>query len=345
MCRTSRAGDVKRAIGFGTSQSGRFLRTFLYYGFNADEKGAKVFEGLWAHVAGAGRGSFNHRFAQPSRDGHPRLNLLYPTDIFPFTDEPETDLGLTDAVLARAAKSNTVPKIFYTNGSYEYWGRAASLIHISPDGKRDFGPGTDTRIYYLAGTQHGANANPVVRNTENRANPQDYRYPMRALLLAMNAWITQGTAPPESRIPRIAKDELVMSGALAFPKLPGVHVPKEPYSAYRLDFGPEFRTKGIVAFEPPKVGKPFPILVPQVDADGNEVSGIRVPELAVPLATYTGWNLRDTQIGAADVAMDMIGSFLPFARTKAEREKAGDPRKSIAERYASRESYVGKVAA
>jgi hypothetical protein len=238
-----------------------------------------------------------------------------------------------------------VPKIFYTNGSYEYWGRAASLIHISPDGKRDFGPGTDTRIYYLAGTQHGANANPVVRNTENRANPQDYRYPMRALLVAMNAWITQGTAPPESRIPRIAKDELVMPGALAFPKLPGVHIPKEPYSAYRLDFGPEFRTKGIVAFEPPKVGKPFPILVPQVDADGNEVSGIRVPELAVPLATYTGWNLRDTQIGAADVAMDMIGSFLPFARTKAEREKAGDPRKSIAERYASRESYVGKVAA
>jgi hypothetical protein len=136
-----------------------------------------------------------------------------------------------------------------------------------------------------------------------------------------------------------------MPGALAFPKVPGVHVPKEPYSAYRLDFGPEFRTKGIVAFEPPKVGKPFPILVPQVDADGNEVSGIRVPELAVPLATYTGWNLRDAQIGAADIAMDMIGSFLPFARTKADREKAGDPRKSIAERYASRESYVGKVAA
>jgi hypothetical protein len=296
-------------------------------------------------VAGAGRGSFNHRFAQPSRDGHPRLNLFYPTDIFPFTDESETDLGLTDSILERASKTNTVPKIFYTNGSYEYWGRAASLIHISPDGKRDFGPGADSRIYYLAGTQHGANASPVVRNTENRANPQDYRYPMRALLVAMNAWITQGTAPPDSRYPRIAKDELVTPAALAFPKIPGVHMPKEPYTAYRLDFGSEFRTKGIVAFEPPKVGKAFPILVPQVDPDGNEIAGVRVPELAVPLATYTGWNLRDAQIGAPDVGMDMVGSFVPFARTRAEREKTGDPRKSISERYSSREEYLGKVEA
>ena len=133
-------GEVKRAIGFGTSQSGRFLRKFLYDGFNADEKGKRVFDGVWAHVAGAGRGSFNHRFAQPSRDGHPWLNFLYPTDMFPFTDEPETDGGITDAMLARAKKDGVVPKIFYTNGSYEYWGRAASLIHISPDGKKDVAP-------------------------------------------------------------------------------------------------------------------------------------------------------------------------------------------------------------
>lgn len=337
------AGDAKRAIGFGTSQSGRFLRTFLYYGFNVDEKGARVFDGLWAHVAGAGRGSFDHRFAQPSRDGHPRLNLFYPTDVFPFTDEPEEDLGLTDSLLARATKANVVPKIFYTNGSYEYWGRAASLIHISVDGKHDAAPSRDTRIYYLAGTQHGANANPERRNTENRANPQDYRYPMRALLVAMNTWITDGTRPPESRIPLIGHDELVAPAALVFPKIPGVHMPREPYTAYRLDFGPDFRTKGIVTFEPPNIGNPFPILVPQVDADGNEIAGIRVPELAVPLATYTGWNLRDAQIGAPDVAMDMIGSFLPFARTRADREKSGDPRKSIRERYAGRDEYVAKV--
>jgi hypothetical protein len=337
------SGEVKRAIGFGISQGGRFLRTFLYYGFNADERGARVFDGVWAHVAGAGRGSFNHRFAQPSRDGHPRLNLFYPTDIFPFTDEPETDGGLTDSILARESKTHTVPKIFYTNGSYEYWSRAASLIHTSPDGQHDVAPAPDTRIYYIAGTQHGANANPVRRETENRANPQDYRYAMRALLAAMNAWVMDGAAPPDSRIPRIANHELVAPAALAFPKLPGVHVPKEAYLAYRLDFGPEFLTRGIVMNEPPKVGKPFPVLVPQVDADGEEIAGIRLPELAAPLATYTGWNLRHPEIGAPEVAMDMVGSFLPFARTRAEREKSGDPRPSIEELYASRDAYLERV--
>src|ERR1019366_6421475 len=125
------AGEVKRAIGFGTSQSGRFLRTFVYDGFNADEKGAQVFEGVWPHVAGAGRGSFNIRFAQPSRDGHPRMNRFYTSDVFPFTDRPQTDSGVTDSLLARATAEHVVPKIFYTNGSYEYWGRGASLIHIT----------------------------------------------------------------------------------------------------------------------------------------------------------------------------------------------------------------------
>ncbi len=336
-------GEVKRAIGFGISQSARFLRTFLYYGFNADEQGHKVFDGVWAHVGGAGRGSFDHRFAQPSRDGHPLLNLFYPSDIFPFTDEPETDDGVSDALLARAMKDGVAPKIFYTNGSYEYWGRAASLIHMSPDGTKDVPPAPNTRIYYIAGTQHGANAQPVRTVTQNRPNPTDYRFAMRALLVAMNAWITDGTAPPESQIPRIGKDDLVPLGALAFPKIPGVALPKEPFFAWRLDFGPDFRTKGIVAIEPPTVGKPFPIRVPQVDRDGNETSGIRLPEQIVPLATYTGWNLRDPKIGAPDVIYNMVGSFIPFARTKAEREKSGDPRLSIEERYHSREEYVGKV--
>jgi hypothetical protein len=338
-------GEAKRAIGFGVSQSGRFLRTFLYDGFNTAEDGSIVFDGVWAHVAGAGRGSFNLRFAQPSRDGHPRLNLLYPTDLFPFTDEPQTDSGLTGSILARAIQEHTVPKIFYSNGSYEYWGRAASLIHITVDGKRDFAPAAGTRIYYIAGTQHGANANPVRRDTENLANPQDYRYAMRALLVAMNEWVTRGSAPPDSRIPLISRNELVAPMALAFPKLAGVHVPKDPYAPYRVDFGPDFRSKGIIAFEPPKVGQAFPILVPQVDAAGNEIAGIRLPELAAPLATYTGWNLRDAQIGAAGVAYDMVGSFLPFARTRTERKEANDPRPSIEERYQGREDYRRKVLA
>ena len=338
-------GEVNRAIGFGTSQSGRFLRKYLYDGFNADEQGHKVFDGLWAHVAGAGKGSFNHRFAQPSRDGHTWMNFFYPTDLFPFTDEPETDSGITDSVLARATKDGVVPKIFYTNGSYEYWGREAGLIHISPDGKKDVAPAPSTRIYYIAGTQHGANANPVKNNTQNDANPNDYRFAMRALLVAMNNWISDGSNPPESEIPRINKDQLVAPGALNFPKIPGVNLPKEPGYAWRLDFGPDFRSKGIVAKDPPKVGKPFPTLVPQVNQDGNETVGIRLPEVAVPLATYTGWNLRDAKIGAPDEIQSMVGSFIPFARTKAERERSGDPRLSIEERYKSKEEFLAQVEA
>jgi len=336
-------GEVQRAIGFGISQSGRFVRTYLYYGFNADENGRRVFDGVWAHVAGAGRGSFDHRFAQPSRDGHPRLNLLYPSDIFPFTDEPETDGGITDSILERARKDGVVPKVFYSNGAYEYWGRATSLIHTGLDGKKDVPPSPNTRIFFIAGAQHGPNAQPTKTVTQNRANPEDYRFAMRALLLDMNAWITDGTAPPESKIPRIGKDELVAPSALNFPKIPGIALPKEPYLAWHLDFGPEFRTKGIIAYDPPKVGAPFPILVPQVNADGNETAGIRLPEQIVPLATYTGWNLRDPKIGAPDVIYNMVGSFIPFAKTKAEREASGDPRPSIEERYHGKDDYLAQV--
>jgi hypothetical protein len=265
--------------------------------------------------------------------------------MFPFTDEPESDNGITDAVLARAKKDGVVPKIFYTNGSYEYWGRNASLIHISPDGKKDVPPAPDTRIFYLAGTQHGANAQATKNNTENRANPTDYRFAMRALLVDMNAWITDGTAPPDSQIPRINKDQLVTRGALAFPKIPGVAVPKDTNYAWRLDFGPEFRTKGIETIEPPRIGASYPILIPQVDRDGNETAGIRLPELAVPLATYTGWNLRSESIGAPEAIQSMVGSFIPFPKTKAEREQTGDTRLSIEERYSGRADYLTKIEA
>jgi hypothetical protein len=338
-------GEVKRAIGFGTSQSGRFLRNYVFDGFNADEQGRQVFDGVWAHVAGAGRGNFNYRFAQPSRDGMPRQNLLYPVDVFPFTDSPETDGGVTDSMLARAASARVVPKMFYTNGSFEYWGRAAALIHTSLDGKKDVAPVSTSRIYYLAGTQHGANARPERTVTQNRPNPADYRYIMRALLVAMNNWITSGAEPPESQIPRIGKDNLVEARALNFPKIPGIALPKEPTPVFHLDYGPDFRTKGIIAFEPPKIGSRFTVLIPQVDADGNETSGVRLPDQSVPLATYTGWNLRDPKVGAPDAMFDMVGSMIPFARTRAERAKSGDPRPSIEERYATREEYLRKVEA
>jgi hypothetical protein len=335
---TSALGDqprfLKRAIGFGTSQSGRFLRTYLYYGFNTDEKGRKVFDGVWAHVAGAGRGSFNIRFAQPSRDGHPLMNLFYPTDLFPFTDLPESDEGVTAGLLDRTLNTPGAPKIFYTNGSYEYWGRAASLIHTTPDARQDAPIASDTRIYFLAGTQHGPNAKPERNHTQNRLNPSDYRWTMRALLKSMNAWVKDGTAPPDSQYPRVDRSEAAPLSALKFPHMPGVETPTKMYHAYRLDF----------STEPPKIGAPFPQLVPAVSSeDGNEIAGVRSVDLRVPVATYAGWNLRSADVGSPDMLGDMTGSFIPFARTKAEREKSGDPRLSIEERYSSRDDYLGKV--
>ncbi|HLJ16456.1 MAG TPA: alpha/beta hydrolase domain-containing protein [Bryobacteraceae bacterium] len=338
---------IKRAIGFGTSQSGRFLRTFLYYGFNADENGREVFDGVWSHVAGAARGSFNLRFAQPSRDAHPFMNFFYPVDIFPFTglDETDPETHLTDGILDRASEAKVVPKIFYTNGSYEYWGRTAALIHATIDGKEDAPLAPGTRIYFLAGTQHGPNAKPVKHDTQNLANPTDYRWVMRALLVDMNAWLQSNTPPPESRYPRIAKDQLVPINAVHFPRISGVAYPKHLHHAYRVDYGPKFRSAGIISIEPPNVGKPFPGLVPQVDDDGIDEGGVRLPEVAVPLATFTGWNLRDKSIGAPDMLYSMVGSMIPFARTKSDREKNNDPRPSIEERYPSRADYLQKVSA
>jgi len=339
---------LKRAIGFGTSQSGRFLRTFLYYGFNADEKGRKVFDGVWSHVAGGGRGSFNHRFAQPSRDGHPHFNCLYPTDIFPFSDLTQTDpdTGLSGGILEKAMAAKVAPKVFYTNSSYEYWGRSAALIHSALDGRTDVPLAPETRAYLFSGTQHGAGSFPPSKgNTANHANANDYRWHMRALLTAMSEWITSGKEPPASQIPHVQKDQLVTVAAVNFPKIPGTKVAQRPQRAWRADYGPEFRTKGVVTQEPPKLGKAFASLVPQVDVDGNETSGIRHPMVQVPLGTYTGWNLRAPRIGAEDEIFSMVGSTFFFPKSKAERQKTGDPRPSIEERYTSRAEYLEKYTA
>ena len=156
-------------------------------------------------------------------------------------------------------------------------------------------------------------------------------------------WVKDGTPPPPSTYPKIADATLVPLANWNFPKIPGVNKPHEASLAYHLDFGPRWN-EGIVSFQPPKVGKPFPILVPQVDSDGNDLGGVNLPELQVPLATYTGWNLRDPSIGAPDLRLSFYGSFIPFARKAAERQKSGDPRLSVAERYASRDAYLGKFA-
>ncbi len=341
-------GKLKLAYGYGASQSGRFLRTFLYYGFNRDEKGRKVFDGLIPHIAGGGRGSFNHRFAQASRDGHPFMNLFYPTDIFPFTDNPERDpeTGLTDGILAHAATPETTPKIFYTNSSYEYYGRAASLISTMPDGKEDAVIPATTRIYLFAGGQHGPAAFPPKRNhTQNLPNPNPYTLGLRALLVRLNLWVRDGVEPPPSLYPRLTDHNLTPLAGLQFPKIPGVALPTHIQTAYRVDYGPEFRSKGIVTIEPPKVGKPFPMLVPQVDQDGNEAAGVRMPDIQIPLATFTGWNLRSAEIGAPDELFSMVGSYIPFPVTKAAREQAHDPRLSIEERYANKAEYLQRLGA
>jgi hypothetical protein len=345
--------EAHRVYAVGISQSGRFLRHFLYQDFNADEQGRQVMDGVIAHVAGAGRGSFNHRFAQPSRDAQPLSSIFFPTDLFPFTDLPETDPESSEAagLLDASNKSHTAPKIFFTNTSYEYWGRAASLIHISPDGLADAKIAENVRVYLLAGLQHFSAPFPPQKNNpgspdssaQQRYNPNPIQWYWRALVTDMDQWVKDGTPPPASRYPRIADATLVPLDKWAFPRIPGVHKPHEVSLAFHLDFGPQW-TEGIVSLEPPKVGKPFALLVPQTDADGNDLGGVSLPELQVPLATYTGWNLRDPSIGAGDLRLSFYGSFIPFAKTAAEREKSGDPRLAVAERYASHEAYLGKFA-
>jgi hypothetical protein len=237
--------------------------------------------------------------------------------------------------------------MFNTNSSYEYYGRAASLIHTTLDGRRDFSPDPNSRIYLIAGAQHGPGQFPPGRRgTQNASNANDYRWTMRALLVAMQQWLEKGVEPPASQYPRISEGQLVPLAAVRFPKIPGVAFPRRMHQAYRMDYGPEFLTKGIISVEPPRVGKPFPMLVPQVNAaDGNETSGIRLPVIQVPLATYTGWNLRHPDLGAPNELFSMVGSYVPFVRTRDERIRSGDSRPSIEERYKSRQDYMDRISA
>jgi hypothetical protein len=337
---------VERVYAEGISQNGRFLRDFLYEGFNADEDGKIALDGVLAHVAGAGRGSFNYRFAQPSRDAQPTSSVFFPTDIFPFTDQPEIDpiTGEKGGLLDRAQADKVVPKIFFSNTSYEYWGRVAALTHISADGKRDAELSPNVRIYHLTGLQHFSGPFPPARGKgallgQQPQSPLPVRYFWRAMIANMDAWVRSNQEPPPSSYPKLVDRTLVPLNDYAFPAIPGVHKPHEASEAVRIDFGPQWQ-RGVLSVEPPKVGEAFPVLVPQVDADGNERDGVRLPEITVPLATYTGWNLRDASIGAPEERVSFEGSYLPFSKTAAERKTNGDPRPSLAERYQGRDAYL-----
>ena len=343
------APATQRVLALGISQSGRFLRHFLFEGFNADEAGKPAIDGMFIHVAGAGMGSFNHRFAQPSRDAQPTSALFYPTDLFPFADSPQKDpeTGATAGLLDRAKAAKVVPKIFYTNTSYEYWSRAASLIHTSPDGKKDLPVGEDARIYLLAGLQHFSGPFPPTHSNDRGLlaqylpNPNPVRWFWRAFFVAMEEWVKDNRNPPPSHFPIVADKSLVPRDQVKFPKIPGVTLPPRVHEAFRFDFGPDWKHR-VISKQPPGVEKPFPTLVPQVDEDGNDVGGVMLPQLSVPLATYTGWNLRDPKTGMPEERISFLGSYFPLPKTKADAARTADSRKSIEERYESRDEYLYK---
>jgi hypothetical protein len=335
---------IRVAYGWGVSQSGRLLRHFLYEGFNEDEQGKQVFDGVIDEVGGAGRGSFNHRFAQASRDAEEFFNVFYPADMFPFTDGPETDpeTGETGSLLGRAEARHVAPKIFHILSNSEYFNRAGSLIHTDPRGKRDIDPPANSRIYSIASGPHFSTAPVKPAGGAALGNPLDRSPVVRALLKDMDAWVVDGTPPPASRIPHIRDGTLVPTEKAGWPAIPGVRFPVPYLKTYRLDFGPEW-DKGIVDYEPPKIGKPFVGLVPAVDQNGNSRAGIRMAAVEVPVGTFGGWNFRSPSIGAADQLLGENGSFHPFPCTKPARVASADSRLSMEERYSSREEYLKMV--
>lgn len=341
---------IRFALGWGVSQTGRFLRHFLYQGFNADEHGRQVFDGVFDQVGGGGRGSFNHRFAQASRDALQHYNILFPVDMFPFTDGAETDpeTGVTDSLLRRARASDTVPKMFHVLTNSEFFNRAGSLVLTDPEGLRDTDVPESSRIYSIASAPHIVGSFPP-KPYENPAflsqapmNPLIYGPAIRALFHALVQWVVDDVAPPPSTHPRIADHTLTTPEDAGWPTVPGVELPQQPLTAYRLDFGPQW-DDGIVSFTPPRVGKPFAIRVPAVDANGNDRAGIRLPDIEVPLGTHTGWNYRHPAIGASDRLSSEIGAYFAFALTRDERIASGDSRMSLEERYHDRDDYIGKL--
>jgi hypothetical protein len=328
------AAPMRYAYGYGSSQSGRFLRSFLYEGFNTDEKDRQVFDAVFAHIAGAARLNLNERWSKPVALG------LYDATSFPFADVSAEDpvSGAREGALANARVGAHAPKIFYTNTPVEYWGagRVAALVHSSPAGTADLTLPANVRVYFIAGTQHSPSRFPPgVTAGQRDDNAVDYWWTMRALLLAMNKWVKEGVEPPASRYPKLQDRTLVPATSMAWPPIPGVPSPRLLTAGTRA--ANRFIAGGAGA------GAKLPLLVPEVDEDGNERAGIRLPQIAVPLATYTGWNFRQPANGAPGELVPLLGATIPLPVTRAEREKTKDPRRSIEERYRSQDEYLEQV--
>ena len=337
---------IEKAYGWGCSQSARFLREFVYRGFNEDTQGRQVFAGISPFVSGGGRVFVNYRFSQPGRYPRQHYDHLYPSDQFPHAYPVTTDplRGRTDGILKRPP---TDPLVIHTQSASEYWQRRGSLVHTDSLGN-DLPDHERSRVYLFASAEHSPDHvnGPIYDQFKHPSNPLNVTALLRAMIDNLDGWATDGIPPPDSRVPSREAETCVPAEVSnsRFPAIPGVQAPSTPNRLFVQDHGPNF-DQGVLSVEPPieDKGKEYTVLVPHVDADGNDIPGIRGPELEVPLATYTGWNFRPQ--GAAEKAMAAVnGSYLPFAKTRAERLKKGDPRPSIEERYGSRARYVKLVA-
>jgi len=342
------AGSIQYVYTGCQSQPCRALHDFLWLGFNQDESGKKVVDGMTNWIGGSTGIFTNYRFGQGSRTQRQHIARWFPEFQGPFTNQVMRDsvTGKTDGRLARCTASNTCPKIFETNSANEYWSKDMAVGLVDVKGKDLTNMPANVRNYFIASMFH-AGAFPqggkgVCQQTRSPLTPTAI---LRALTVDMDEWVTKDVAPPASRVPSADKGTLVAplpQEKQGFPKLQGVTYNGRMHEGDLFDFGPDF-DKGILTVLPPKhLGTPYPALVPKTDTDGNDIAGIRIPEVAVPVATYTGWALR---ANSGDDGCDAAGQMIPFAKTKAERMERNDPRLSIEERYATHDDYVTKVSA
>lgn len=333
---------IKHAYAWGRSQSGRYLRDFVYHGFNEDEARRKVFDAIAPHVAGGGRLYLNYEFARPVTSSQQHTNQLDP-EIFPHAYNVFQDAhsGRRDGILKRP---RTDPLVFHTQTSTEYWQKRGCLAHTDGKGK-DLGIPDKVRIYVIASAQHNSpfGSEPAKDDSQFRINPLPAGDVLRALMVAMDEWVTYGRTPPPSQYPTVQGRTLVPPRRNGFPNIPGVRFAALHNRQLFLNYGARIRRGEITVHPPRPVGRgSYTILVPKVDGDGNDLAGIRLPAIQVPVGTYTGWNLRPRGLAENELA-GLLGSYIPFAKTKAERRKSRDPRPSLEERYRDRIDYLRQI--
>jgi hypothetical protein len=342
------AGGVRFVYSFCFSQPCRFMHEFLQLGFNEDEEGQRVFDGILNWVGGASGGFFNYRFAQQGRTHRQHIGRWYPERQFPFANPVLFDpiSGKTDGRLRRCLESGTCPKIFEANSANEYWVKAGSLLHTDTLGN-DLKDPRNVRVYLFSSLAHSAGVGPTGPGIcEQPRNPLVANPGLRALLVGLDKWASSGKEPPPSRVPRRADGTLVAplpQTAVGFPNIAGVTYNGLMTTGDLFDYGPFFDAGILTILPPTLIGSPYTAFVPQTDVDGNDIAGIRLPEIAVPLATYTGWGLRAAAFGGDDLC-DAAGQKIDFHQSKAERLAFGDARPSIEERYPSHHTYVRRVA-